>query len=117
MEAISTCMEALLVVLEAFLQAFNTMKRSRWLQDVPKIFPRRPKTVHVGNSVGRAQRASAASDASGAIRISSNGLLRESCSKDDFRVLEGCLRNAVQNVSPRGFILNALPVLMLTPGL
>ena len=26
------------------------------------------------------------------------------------------LENAIQIVSPRGFILNALPVLMLTPG-
>ena len=41
----------------------------------------------------------------------------ESCSKDAVRVREGHRRKAIQHVSPRGFILNALPVLLLTPGL
>ena len=65
----------------------------------------------------RSERASAASEASGAIRMNSRGLLRKSISKDAFRVREGCFRKAIQIVSPRGFILNALPVLLLTPGL
>ena len=55
--------------------------------------------------------------ASAAIRMNSRGLLRKSISKDAFRVREGCFRKAIQIVSPRGFILNALPVLLLTPGL
>ena len=41
----------------------------------------------------------------------------ESCSKDAVRVREGHLRKAIQHASPRGFIVNALPVLLLTPGL
>ena len=41
----------------------------------------------------------------------------ESCSKVAVRVLEGHLRKAIQHMSPRSFILNALPVLLLTPGL
>ena len=40
----------------------------------------------------------------------------ESCSKDAVRVCEGHRRKAIQHVSPRGSILNALPVLLLTPG-
>ena len=40
----------------------------------------------------------------------------ESCSKDAVRVREGHRRKAIRDVSPRGFILNALPVLLLTPG-
>ena len=44
-------------------------------------------------------------------------LLSESCSKDAVRVREGHLRKAIQYESPRDFILNALPVLLLTPGL
>ena len=40
----------------------------------------------------------------------------ESRSKDIVRVREGHLRKAIQHVSPRGFIVNALPVLLLTPG-
>ena len=41
----------------------------------------------------------------------------ESCSIDAVRVREGHLRKAIQHASPRGFIVNALPVLLLTPGL
>ena len=40
----------------------------------------------------------------------------ENRSNDTVRVREGHLRKAIQHVSPRGFILNALPVLLLTPG-
>ena len=36
----------------------------------------------------------------------------ESCSIDAVRVREGHLRKAIQHVSPRAFILNALPVLL-----
>ena len=39
----------------------------------------------------------------------------ESCSKDAVRVREGHRRKAIQDVSPRGFILNALPVLLVIP--
>ena len=41
----------------------------------------------------------------------------ESCSNDAVRVREGHRRKVIQDVSTRGFILNALPVLLLTPGL
>ena len=49
--------------------------------------------------------------------MNSRGVLRKFISKDAFRVREGCFRKTIQIVSPRGFILNALPVLLLTPGL
>ena len=39
-------------------------RRPRWLQEVPKMYPRRTKMAHVGNSVGRAQRASERSERS-----------------------------------------------------
>ena len=96
---------------------WNT-KRKSWLRDVPKMFTRRLTTVHVGNSVGRAQRASERSERSGQSDQDGLGELpSESCSKDAFRVREGRLRKAIQHVSPRAFILDALPVLLSTPGL
>ena len=97
----------------------------KWFQDAQdgsKMFRRciqdAPKWFMLETPLGeRSERASAASEASGAIRMNSRGLLRKSISKDAFRVREGCFRKAIQIVSPRGFILNALPVLLLTPGL
>ena len=55
--------------------------------------------------------------ASGATRMKARGLLRKCCSKDAVIVRDACLRKSTHNVSTRGSILNALPVLMLTPGL
>ena len=40
----------------------------------------------------------------------------ESCSKDTVRVRGGHLRKDIQHVSPRGFSVNALHVLLLTQG-
>ena len=89
---------------------FGASQRLQTHQDGPRWLQGLQRWLHIG-------RASAASEASGAIRMNSRGLLRKSISKDAFRVREGCFRKAIQIVSPRGFILNALPVLMLTPGL
>ena len=90
----------------------------RWSKMVRRCVQDAQKWFMLETPLGeRSERASAAREASGAIRMNSRGLLRKSISKDAFRVREGCFRKAIQIVSPRGFILNALPVLLLTPGL
>ena len=86
------------------------------VQDVPKMFPRCLQDVwrrfKLETPLGECSERGERSDQGGLGELPS-----ESRSKDTVRVRAGRRRKAIQHVSPRGFIDNALPVLLLTPGL
>ena len=84
-------------------------------QNGPKMFPRcyqdSSRRFALEAPLGERSERSARSDQDGLGELRS-----ESCSKDGVRVREGHRRKAIQDVSSRGFILIALPVLLLMPG-